>query len=196
LELWWSKHLYTPFDQYLDRTYQDALTLTEENNYNNNNNNKGNRHRHKGNYNNNHQKRVSSSTKRDPQRNDARNRGLPSGQPVVTGTPSFAFHKRYVQDVSDLVQDVDDPREQVKIIQKNALSLNSKQFYRMARVPNTGVTYIAPGTGAGRGGTFSRKDAFADLLSLLVLGSLDDMIYVQGIENRKLKEPKPLHARL
>mmetsp|Transcript_13718 Transcript_13718/g.25721 ORF Transcript_13718/g.25721 Transcript_13718/m.25721 type:complete len:189 (+) Transcript_13718:3-569(+) len=178
LELWWSKHLYSPYDQYLDKTYTEAMTISEE------------KQPKTGSRSNSYHQKTG-GTNRSKQRTSSS-----STSPQVVGTPSFGFHKRYVRDVSDIVQGVKDPREQVKLIKKkfSPTLLKSNHYYRMARVPSAGVTYIAPG--ATKGKSYSRRDAFADLLSVLILGSIDDMVYVQGIENKKLKSPKPIHDRL
>jgi hypothetical protein len=176
LELWWSKHLYSPFDQYLDRTYENALTISEG----------------KHSTNRNHNNYKSSNKTRGSGSRGSNNKQ--SSDPEVTGTPSFAFHKRYVQDVSDIVDNVQERKEQLRLMKTRLTASKPDQAYQMVRVPATGVTYVAPG--AVKGSSYNRKAALVDLLRTLILGSVDDMIYVQGIENKKLSAPKSIRERL
>jgi hypothetical protein len=178
LELWWSKHLYSPFDQYLVKTYENALTITEvaEKQYKSSRRTTG----------------SSASSNRKAQTSKS------SSKPEVMGTPSFAFHTRYVQDVSDIVETTKDRKEQMNLIKKKLLTTSvvmPNQVYRMVKVPSTGVTYVSPSVVKGTT-SYTRKEAFVDLLSVLVLGSVDDMIYVQAIENKKLSAPKSIRDRL
>jgi hypothetical protein len=101
-----------------------------------------------------------------------------SSDPEVTGTPSFAFHKQYVQDVSDIVNNVQERKEQLRFMKTRLTASKPDQVFRMVRVPAAGVMYVAPG--AVKGSSYTQKTALVDLLRTLNLGSVDDMmLFVQ-----------------
>lgn len=208
LELWWSKHLYSPFDRYLDKTYNDALVLSTDGSDGSGTasaNPSGRRNNKVG------------------TTNKGGSKGSSSAQVVVVDNPpSYAFHRRYVHDVSHIVRDVHNPQERKELIRKNLIS-NRKQMnfdsrhddpeQKYARLqlhqnPDADVSYVVaiPAAAAaakadtdadtGNGGKRSIKDAIIDLVTSITLGSIDDMIYVQGIENRSLKKYKGPRDRL
>ena len=161
LELWWSKHhLYSPFDQYLDKTYNDALMINDE--------------------------KQRSSVTGWSHRNSFPSTTSSSTHHTITGTPSFAFHKHYVKDVSDIVDGIDDREEQIKSIKKKLKTrLRSDMNYRIKRLKPTGVTYIAPGVGTKpneKNNRFTKKDTFIDILSSIALWRVDCVIFEQAIE--------------
>ena len=156
LELWWSKHLYTPFDKHLDQTYAEALILPEDEG-------KGKRRR---------------------------GRSAKSSKPVVTGPPTYAFHKRYVEDVSSLIKGERDPKAQLEILKQRYTKERRKgdtKGLRLTRFPQFGVAYILPqAKGEGK-----RRPSFAlRFARSLVLGNLDDFIVLQETENQKLRNGK------
>ena len=193
LELWWSKQLYSPFDQYLDKTYNEALTIDDKDamtiaaiiNTDGTSRKRGSTNRINNNNNNHNNRRV---------RNNKSRSSTTATTTIITGPPSFAFHKRYVEDVSDIVNAVKDRKEQVKLIMKKISTLRSDTNYRIKTIPLTGITYIAPGIG-GRDNdkeNYTKKEAFIDLLSMIALGSVDDVIFQQAIEfkHRKRKNSR------
>mmetsp|Transcript_47712 Transcript_47712/g.51570 ORF Transcript_47712/g.51570 Transcript_47712/m.51570 type:complete len:268 (+) Transcript_47712:300-1103(+) len=181
LELWWSKHnLYSPFDQYLDKTYHDALMIDDEDVVHAVSTDVG----------------DASSVNR--KRGRFRNKSPPSIRTtptIMTGPPSFAFHKRYVEDVSDIVNGVNDPKEQINLIKKKLTSLQSGMNYRIKRAPVTGVTYLSPGINRRRNDkkNYTKKDTFIDMLSIIALGRIEDLILDQAIE---FEHRRRRHSRL
>jgi hypothetical protein len=192
LELWWSKQLYSPFDQYLDKTYNEALTIDDKDamtiaaiNSDGTSRKRGGTNRINNN-NSNHNNRRMRSNKSRPSTTTPTN--------IITGPPSFAFHKRYVEDVSDIVNEVKDRKEQVKLLMKKVSAFPSDTNYRIKNIPLTGITYIVPSIG-GRNNdkeNYTKKEAFIDLLSIIALGSVDDVIFQQAIEfeHRKRKNSR------
>jgi hypothetical protein len=192
LELWWSKQLYSPFDQYLDKTYNEALTIDDKDamtiaaiNTDGTSRKRGRTNRI-NNDNNNHNNRWVRNNKSRP--------STTTPTTIITGPPSFAFHKRYVEDVSDIVNEVEDPKEQIKLIRKKLSTLRSDVKYRIEKIPLTGITYVVPSIG-GRNNdkeNYTKKEAFIDLLSIIALGSVDDVIFQQAIEfeHRKRKNSR------
>lgn len=105
LELWWSKHLYRPFDRQLDRTYKEALEVEEEVEY---------------------RKRPLSS------KYQMAKFGQEANEPSlhrVTKPPRFAFHKRYVLDATDLFDGIDKKSAKEKReIRKKTLQLAKEKW--------------------------------------------------------------------
>jgi hypothetical protein len=96
--------------------------------------------------------------------------------------------------VSDIVNEVEDPKEQIKLIRKKLSTLRSDVKYRIEKIPLTGITYVVPSIG-GRNNdkeNYTKKEAFIDLLSIIALGSVDDVIFQQAIEfeHRKRKNSR------
>ena len=231
LELWWSTHLYSPFDQHLDKTYKDALNVVEDETKAVVNSNK----------NKNKNTRRPSFVRRNQQSGSKPGRSSPSMSSstatTMKGPPSFSFHKRYVTDVSDLVRGADDPqkiRERIRHSikegqgqknkgkhrpwnaflrrhRKNSESSPSSALsipppppmydaYRLKRLRDADTSYLVPARivsdGIERRNVVptttmnSLKEAFVDMLCGIALWTVDDMIYIQGIENRLLKKYK------
>ncbi|KAG7365353.1 hypothetical protein IV203_038556 [Nitzschia inconspicua] len=169
LELWWSKHLYTPFDQYLDKTYNEALTLPEIKTDNNT------------------KPRTSSQQQKQQ---------LHRRPQVLEEAPTFAFHKRYVEDISDIANLEDDDEQRNALKQwldkrrKDAKKNGVSAAFKVGIVPSARVTYVTalPKNSSRNSKASLLQDTVADLLSLIVKGTVDEMIQVQGIENEKRKE--------
>lgn len=231
LQLWWSKRhlLYSPFDQYLDKTYKDALTVVEEENQQEDE--RGNRRRSKHSKGRHHR--------------DGKRKGFPAAPAsqavVAAGPPTFAFHKRYVQDVSHLVGDIQkDPQKVKELIRcavleqrkntdgttytntkqdaskpqqwkkwflerplpfntnrKQQSSTQSQQgetksgphlhgSYRLKQIDEANVSYLVPIVTKTHGKQQARKwnDTLLDVLGNLALWTVDDLIYVQHLENQ------------
>mmetsp|Transcript_112 Transcript_112/g.298 ORF Transcript_112/g.298 Transcript_112/m.298 type:complete len:332 (-) Transcript_112:52-1047(-) len=185
LELWWSKHLYSPFDQYLDKTYNDALAIHEDD--------AKQQHRHR---------RTSEHYARNGiYRNRVdRNRRMSLKNPSPSSSiqslpdpPTFGFHKRYVEDISDIIRKVKDlpANEQVKLIKKNMKkmsTLHSNRNYDACTVRGTGVTYVMPGIGGFTDKkSYTRRDAFIDILTIMARANVDGTIYRQAKEFKEKK---------
>jgi len=170
LELWWSKNnLYSPFDQYLDKTYHDALTIDDEDVVHAVITDGG------------------GTSSQNRKRGRFHNKSLPSTRTtptIMTGPPTFAFHKRYVEDVSDIVSGVEDPKEQINLIKKKFTTLRSGMIYRIKKAPVTGVAYLSPSISGRRNDNknYTKKDTFIDMLSIIALGRIEDLILDQAIE--------------
>lgn len=142
--------MYTPFDRNLDKTYEGALALEEEQG-----------------------KRSKRNSKQS--------------EPKVTGPPTYAFHKRYVQDVSALIRGEKDGKAQLALV-KQEFAKDKKnpgmKVLRFTRFPQYGVAYVIP----------QAKEEGRKALSLtlrfarsLVLSNLDNFIVLQETENEKLR---------
>ena len=99
LALWWSKHLYTPFDRLVDRVYRDGV--------------------------------VQQLPATDPAYSISKQRSgtkMQHDASLLTKEKSaqtdFCFHRRYVLDITHLLQGVTDKREQPRIVQRAV----AKQF--------------------------------------------------------------------
>lgn len=148
LELWWSKHLYTPFDRHLDATYQAALALPEP-------------------------------------ENASQRRGRNTKAPIITGPPTFSFHKKYVEDVSDIIKEETDRKKQMQRVAKK-YSRDQKKLtgWTMQTFPSLNIGYILP--------PMDREGDKRPSLTLLlvrstVLGSFNNFLYLQETENAKIK---------
>ena len=88
LTLWWSKHLYTPYDRYLDQVYHESMTNA-----------------------------PSTMTSRDDSMKRKRNKADKSISSFDDGDGSnvaFGYHRRYVLDITTLLDNVPTPREKAK----------------------------------------------------------------------------------
>ena len=168
LELWWSKHLYTPLDQSLDKTYKDAMVVPKlESTTARTAKSQG--------------SRTTAST-----RQQSTNRGYTqskAAQPV--GPPKFGFHKKYVQDVTEAVETAKDRQELYKMLTKMIGGKNApKKTYRMTKMLNSGVAYLVPVQRKEENKPFSVKQTLQKFMTYTVLRNLDDLIYIQGVENK------------
>ena len=172
LELWWSKHLYSPFDLYLDQTYNDALTIKEEEN--------GTRRLRS--------RRIHSNGKRNRTSRKTSLKKSFSAAPlqVLSEPPRFSFHKRYVEDVSDIIRGITNSKDRRKRI-KEKYPGKSNHFM----VSADDVTYIAPHVGGYENKIEnSRKDAFIDICAIMLYGCVDAMIKLQQWEFKRKKARK------
>lgn len=161
LELWWSKHLYTPFDRHLDETYHSALTLNSE------------------------QEAVTMK----PTKAKGRNSKAPI---IITTAPSFAFHKKYVEDVSDVITKEGNRTKQMQLIMEKYIR-NKKQKlsgWTMQTFPRFQVGYILPpieqqdDTDSGNN---AKPCLVHGIVRSIVLGAFNNYIYLQETENAKLQ---------
>lgn len=200
LELWWSKQLYTPFDLYLDKTYFDALTSHDDNDDKDTTTIRGDNYRH--------------LFRRKTNRNQtAGGADAATSITVTTEPPSFAFHKRYVEDVSDIVNNnVDHPRKKAKHIKRQVLKammtsslLRSDDFsnYKITKIPVTTATnvyYIAPVLGQRRRKYDDDDDSdgdfnfIIDVLSKVAIMKVENLIFDQAseIEDQQRKSKRLL----
>lgn len=138
----------------------------------------------------------------------------------MTEPPTYAFHRRYVRDVSDIGRGVSNPKERYELIRKTVLDATTSRKQQRQHSKNNSssssssnnkhpsvtkplsqrirlydhhedVSYVVTAPPLTR-----VKDVFIDMLVDLALGSVDDIIYIQGIENRNLKKYKSPSDRL
>eukprot|EP00537_Pseudo-nitzschia_pungens_P000130 CAMPEP_0172372832 /NCGR_PEP_ID=MMETSP1060-20121228/49331_1 /TAXON_ID=37318 /ORGANISM="Pseudo-nitzschia pungens, Strain cf. cingulata" /LENGTH=205 /DNA_ID=CAMNT_0013098963 /DNA_START=237 /DNA_END=854 /DNA_ORIENTATION=- len=182
LELWWSKHLYSPFDQYLDKTYNDAMVIREDESKQQHSHHRrtaddvGNKE---------YGNRGNGNRRSSPKRSSPR-----SSIQSLTDPPAFGFHKRYVEDISDLIRKVKDlkKKERVRIIKKKLSSVCSNRNYDIGRVQGTGVTYVMPGIGGFTDEkTYTKKDGLIDVLTIMARAAIDRTIYTQVKEFEEKK---------
>jgi hypothetical protein len=156
LELWWSKHLYTPFDMCMDKTYKEGVLMTEDGTQTNKNIGKG------------------TSKKSTPE---------------VVGPPKYAFHRRYVEDVNDLIQGTKGFDNQMNVL-KQKLGKESKgkskslDQLRLTQFPEYGVAYLTPRAKSENGKRLSWTLRIARSLCLL---SLENLVELQENENEGLR---------
>ncbi len=174
LELWWSKHLYSPFDQYLDRTYNEALAIRDEET--------GTSNQRARRDNSNKQRNRTSQNNRN-RRSQTKSSSSSSPVQILSEPPYFSFHKRYVEDVTDVIRGIKDPRERTKLVRKRH---PAKSNHIM--ISSNDVTYITPHVG-GYGNkldNYSKKDAMIDIVAIMLYSCVDATINLQHWEfNRK-----------
>ena len=174
LELWWSKHRYSPYDRFLDETYNAALIIDDEDDGQP-------RGRAKRLYNQeqrrNRRKNGSSLQQQSPRSFSS------SAFPVQTlaKPPVFHFHKRYVTDVSSIVRRLRiNSLEEQKKVSKKVLP-QSKRYHIM--VGRGDLTYLMPfGQLGGLQAPYTKKELFIDALSMLVHSCIDATINLQQRE--------------
>ena len=193
LELWWSKHLYSPFDQYLDKIYNDALTINEDASTQHhhqkesiaNSGNRTNRNRIDRN--------KTSRNRNRNSRSSLKNSSRSTVTQSTTDPPSFGFHRRYVEDISDIIRSVKDPKELHKLIKKRLTTLQSARIFQISTNARSGVSYIAPAIGFTDNRLYTSKDAFIDFFTIFALASVDNMIVDQ---NTEFEEKKRRNSRV
>jgi hypothetical protein len=110
---------------------------------------------------------------------------------VVTGPPTYAFHKQYVKDVSELIRGEKSARKQMELVQKE-FGKEQKQKekaalkgWRLTKFSQYKVAYVLPELKSEG----QRRLSFAlPFLRALALSNLDNLIVIQETENKKLKE--------
>lgn len=155
LELWWSKNLYTPFDMYMDKTYEDALQIDDGV--------EGTRNERKG---------ASKKT-----------------TPAIFGPPTYSFHRRYVQDVSDLIHGVDGFENQMRVLRQKLRKDSKRQSeiahnLRLTRFPECGIAYVTPQAKSENG---KRLSWALRIARSLCLNSLENFVRLQESENIRLR---------
>ena len=177
LELWWSKHLYSPFDLYLDQTYNDALTIKEEEARTKR---QRSRRNHSG-IQRNQTRRKSSNRQSSVKKSSA------APLQILSEPPKFCYHKRYVEDVSEIIRGIKDSKERRKRIKEK---FPGKSNHLMVSADD--VTYIAPHVGgyANKIENYTRKDAFIDICAIMLYGCVDATIKLQHWEFRRKKARK------
>jgi hypothetical protein len=197
LELWWSKHLYSPYDQYLDKTYNEALTIRDEQAASEQ---QRRRRRRSSSNNNNRQFADAAGKQRNNSNGNRRSSSFvktSSAAPLQTlsDPPRFDFHKRYVKDVTDVLRGVRDTRERRELVRKH-LPSHQRNFLL---IPTTDVTYVAPSLG-GYDATlpkkdYTTKDSLIDLCNVMMYSCIDAVINLQRWEfaNNKQKKSRASH---
>ncbi|CAJ1969372.1 unnamed protein product [Cylindrotheca closterium] len=158
LELWWSKHLYTPWDLCMDRTYKEGEVIMEED-----------------------------TTKSRRGRNK-------QTSPLIVSPPRYAFHKQYVQDVSDLMKGATTLQEQKKLL-KDKLESSRKGDkkkalvqQRLTRFPEYGVAYLTPQKPKENPSRKGKRSSFTlEFARALCLLRLEGLVADQEYENAVLK---------
>lgn len=202
LELWWSKkYLYTPFDQYLDRTYSDAMTRNEVTTK---------------------QKKTTKSgySSTSSLSYSKKNKMLPKSAEIVQSPPTFAFHRRYVEDISHLagISDVHQRRRKVmewleqkkqQVAMNHATNTKNNghneethfTFGSCADVQYVTMTTVKKATTNGNhndnnnnnnnitNNNISRglQNSITDWLSFVIMNTVNEIIRIQSIENNQLQ---------
>jgi hypothetical protein len=110
-----------------------------------------------------------------------------SKQPEVTGPPTYAFHKRYVEDVSDIIKGDKGLKQQLEVV-KQKLKKDKKMNvdgWRLTRFSQFNIAYILPPLKEGR---LKKPSLALQFVRSLALSNLDNLILLQETENAKLKE--------
>lgn len=150
LELWWSKHLYTPWDLYMDRTYKEGEVLKEE---------------------------------------DKSRRGRKQTAPLVVSPPKYAFHRRYVDDISHLIAGCTNLQEQKEILKDHLRRIKQakREKQRLTRMPEYGVAYMTPYDFKGKEKGNKRSSFVVELARILCLLRLESLVLDQEYENKRLQ---------
>ena len=109
--------------------------------------------------------------------------------PTIVGPPSFAFHKEYVQDVSDIIRgEKDKDKLTQKVIKKYAPNNRGKELngWAIRSFPRFGVGYLQPA--AAQPGSESAPSLGFQIVRSIVLRTFNDFLYMQEVENAKGKE--------
>lgn len=105
----------------------------------------------------------------------------------MTGPPTYAFHKRYVEDVSDIIQEDNGLKQQLEVV-KQKLKKDKKMNvdgWRLTRFSQFNIAYILPPLKEGR---LKKPSLTLQFVRSLALSNLDNLILLQETENAKLKE--------
>jgi hypothetical protein len=108
---------------------------------------------------------------------------------VVSGPPTYAFHKQYVKDVSELIRGEKSAKKQMELVQKEFGKEQKEKAalkgWRLTRFPQFKVAYVLPESKSEG----QRRPSFTlHLLRAVALSNLDNLIVIQETENKKLKE--------
>jgi hypothetical protein len=185
LELWWSKkNLYTPFDRYLDQTYTDAMSLKDET---------GTTTTMKGKT----KKTGISSATTSP----FSKKKLHKSAEIVKSPPTFAFHRKYVEDITSLFDGISEKDELRKAViewigQRKKLAMKHNKSYNNNRetIFNfgtcAGVVYATTTTIQKPTKNVNNKskwllNSITDWLSFMIMKTVDEIILIQLIENKQ-----------
>ena len=112
--------------------------------------------------------------------------------PIITGPPTFSFHKKYVDDVSDIMREETDRKKQMHLLMKK-YSRDRKGLtgWTMQFFPNLNVGYIIPPM--NREGD-RQPSLTLRLVRSIVLGTFNNFLYLQESENAKIKGKEMIPA--
>lgn len=152
LELWWSKHLYTPWDLYMDKTYKEGEVIMEED-------------------------------------NAKSRRGRKQTAPEIVSPPRYAFHKQYVQDVSnliDLYKAATTLKEKKKLVEEQLGGGKGEQ--RMTQFPAYGIAYLTPRKAEEIPSRKNKRPSFVlEFARALCLIQVENLVTDQEEENERLQ---------
>jgi hypothetical protein len=107
---------------------------------------------------------------------------------MITGPPTFSFHKKYVEDVSDIIKEESDRKKQMqRIVKKFSGDRKKLAGWTMQTFPSLNVGYILP--------PMDNEEEKPPSLTLrlvrsIVLGTFNNFLYLQETENAKIKDKR------
>jgi hypothetical protein len=142
--------MYTPYDRHLDKTYNDALVVNED--------------------------------------QDKKSKRTQTSAVEVTGPPLYAFHRRYVLDVSNWIRGISDPQEKIKIVQQRLVKERPWPGGSRLRFmkENHEAAYVIPDI---VGDDEKQPSVTLRAVRAIVMSNLDHLIFLQETENEKLRDP-------
>ena len=188
LTLWWSEHLYTPYDRYLDQVYHDSVTKTPTSDQRNDPNQRKNK--------------MSDNVK------------SPLGS-EYDSTVDFGYHRQYVLDITSLFDKLQKPRDKAKVLHQTIqqryhqstlphININSMEQRTWPRFSNPSkMKYLIPRHGAKmidnnnmhrdtsqatRSSTLARRPSQSFILWLardICLDAIDRLLDLQQIDRVK-----------
>ena len=181
LALWWAKHLYTPYDRIMDRTYKGGVVFEDSDEgavVSNKSRTKNRPRSYRGNH------RRGSKTRSSHWRHDKTKPTMPTGPPKIM---EFAFHRQYVLDKSHLLKDITSKKEEKRVLANELLKrgLPNDGKVEEVEVPERGVSYLVPAEPTG-GGRFSLTLGLARWIALRVM---DNLIEIEAIEAEETTNP-------
>lgn len=189
LTLWWGKHLYTPFDQSMEKTYASGSVLEPKFPALP----KPKRSPRQGRS---HSVSSSSSsrksyTNRGPKRGVKNSRSR-STSPRTTEPPmirSFAFHRLYVTDFETLAQGITDKKERTRKLRRELTKIQAKTGARMEirMLTDKNLAYVVSAAASIDGP--KRSQSITSLFSrYVVLNAIDRLIGMQETENDNIRQ--------
>lgn len=108
--------------------------------------------------------------------------------PIITGPPTFSFHKKYVEDVSDIIEGETDRKKQMqRVIKKYSRDRKKLAGWTMQCFPSLNVGYVLPPmTKEGD----KRSSLTLQLVRSVVLGAFNNFLHLQEMENAKIKDKR------
>lgn len=121
---------------------------------------------------------------------NTRTKKAKSKQPTIVGPPTFSFHKEYVDDVSEIIKGEKDRKKQTQKVMRKFAAIkkdrNGMAGWTMQTFPQLGVGYILPP--ARKLDNNAKKPSIGfRLVRSVVLGTFNDFIFLQEIENKKAR---------